>query len=164
MKSVALGAMLVLMLAACAGDPASPPEPTPTPAIPQTPLPTAAPSAPASESSTDRATPTASPPGRPAPGAGATSAGAFSAVGVLAGDAGLEGGCLWLDVRGERWELVALEGSGIVVDGPSSTVTTAEGTVLIPGQEIAVEGTLEESLASFCQVGPIVVVDAVSAA
>lgn len=155
-KTASLGALLVLWLAACGGGAASPPTPAPTPVAPETPLPLPAPSAPASGAGSGSATPA----GRPTP---APTAGAFSAVGVLAGDAGLEGGCLWLEVRGERYELVPAPESGIVVDGPSSTVTTADGTVIVPGQELQVEGTLDGSLASFCQVGAIVVVDSVSA-
>lgn len=76
-------------------------------------------------------------------------------AGVLGGDAELEGGCTWVDVDGERYELVAADGAPFTID-PDDGIVDADGTVIAAiGDAISVDGEIDESMLSFCQIGPI---------
>jgi hypothetical protein len=75
-------------------------------------------------------------------------------TGVLGGDAALEGGCTWLEVGGERYEVIYPEGYAATADPPQ--LTGPAGEVLAEaGDELTVTGTGDPDMATICQVGPV---------
>jgi hypothetical protein len=83
-------------------------------------------------------------------------------TGVLGGDAQLEGGCAWLDVDGERYEVFYPEGYTVEFEpvrlmGPDGEVVAGEG------DEVTITGEVTTDRMSICQVGQIVEATAVQA-
>ncbi|HUG83758.1 MAG TPA: hypothetical protein VMM13_04290 [Euzebya sp.] len=76
----------------------------------------------------------------------------------------IEGGCVYLESAGQRFELVAGPGATIVVDPDNGVIADTDGEVIAePGDTITVDGSLDPGMASFCQIGQIVVVDSITA-
>lgn len=96
-----------------------------------------------SQESTQTATPTPS---------GSEAADRF--FGTLGGDASLEGGCLWLEVGEERYELRLPEGYD--VDTENLTIVTPDGDALSSGTQLEVTGSVLQDVATICQVGPVI--------
>lgn len=74
-----------------------------------------------------------------------------SLTGTLGGDEQLEGGCVWLEVDGERWQVMwpaRYEVSPARLAGPGGV--TAEA-----GDEITVTGRPSRDMLTTCQVGPV---------
>lgn len=88
------------------------------------------------------------------PAADGATGGPTTITGTLAGDAQLEGGCVWVDTADGRYEVRWPEGwhSGvdpIQVRGPDGEVVAGEG------DEIRVTGEVRRDVATVCQVGTV---------
>jgi hypothetical protein len=84
--------------------------------------------------------------------AGGTAQGGDGLTGVFGGDAALEGGCAWLDVDGDRWEVLYPDGYTVAFDpvrliGPDGQVVAEAGSTL------RVRGAEATDAVSVCQVG-----------
>lgn len=90
--------------------------------------------------------------------------GARTYAGTLGGG-DIEGGCFWLDGEdGTRYELIAGTRSDVAIDQSNRVIADAEGNVVArEGDTVEVTGTVDEGMATFCQVGTVLVVDSVSA-
>ncbi|MDP8970437.1 MAG: hypothetical protein M3N52_08100 [Actinomycetota bacterium] len=74
--------------------------------------------------------------------------------GTLGGDAGLEGGCAWLDTPHGRYEV--LWPSGYRIDQQPLRLIGPDGRVVAEaGDPLTVEGVAAQDMASFCQVGQL---------
>lgn len=74
--------------------------------------------------------------------------------GTLGGDAGLEGGCAWLDTPQGRYEV--LWPSGYRVEQEPLRLIGPDGRVVAEaGDPLTVEGVAAQDVASFCQVGQL---------
>lgn len=102
-----------------------------------------------------------------APGDGAAQAG--SLIGVLEGDAKLEGGCVWIEPTGgpdadigDRVE--PLLPAGLTVEfEPDIRIVDAQGTVVAErGDEVVIDGSPAEDVMTICQVGPAYQVDTIT--
>lgn len=146
------GLLLVLALAGCArdaGDPTVELEPSDAPTATAAPQPT-----------DDGSPPPLDEVDRPSLDAGPGHGGEL--VGTIGGDETLEGGCLWLEVDGERYELSPAGGAGVQVDTTRLRLLDDAGEVIArAGDEVRVTGEVAEDLMSFCQIGPILQVTAV---
>ena len=74
-------------------------------------------------------------------------------VGPFGADAELEGGCAWIEVDGERFELMLPDGYS--VDYETLTLTGPDGVIAEAGDQIRVTGAEAADMASFCQIGPL---------
>lgn len=72
--------------------------------------------------------------------------------GVLAGDPGLEGGCVWLDTGQERLEIIWPEGYRATAD-PIELRDPTGAVIATEGNRIRVRGDVAADLVSTCQVG-----------
>ena len=75
-------------------------------------------------------------------------------IGKLGGDGQLEGGCVWFDAGGKRYELQFPEGytvtfSPLQVTGPDGTVVAGDG------DRLHLLGTMVKDVMTICQVGPL---------
>ncbi|HEX2222553.1 MAG TPA: hypothetical protein VHK06_08530 [Candidatus Limnocylindria bacterium] len=139
----ALCAGLLLALAGCAGEAGAPTDSQPTAAAP-------------SATASDQPAPSASGPmDRPTEGAGEESQ--PDLVGVLDGDASLEGGCAWLETPdGERWQVMWPAGYHVMFDEAGPMLMGPDGSIAAgPGDRIGVTGKEAGEMGSVCQVGPI---------
>lgn len=139
----------VLLLGACADEPAQvgSPDPSPTVTGTATSTPTPAPSA----------TPTADDP--------AGDRGEFRSWTGTLGGSEIEGGCVWLEAEdGTRYELVAAPGGTVAVDTANLSLLRSDGTVFEGGAPITLDAALDPEAMSFCQIGPILMVRDVQAA
>ena len=76
----------------------------------------------------------------------------------------VEGGCTVLVVDGETYELVAAPGASVAIDPANGVVASTDGDVIAEvGDTITVTGEIDPGLVSFCQVGPILAVEDVTA-
>lgn len=76
----------------------------------------------------------------------------------------VEGGCTVLVVDGEDYELVAAPGASVAIDPANGVVASTDGDVIAEvGDTITVTGEIDPGLMSFCQVGPILAVEDVTA-
>jgi hypothetical protein len=139
----ALCGVLVLVLAACAGEAAAPIASEPT---------AVGPSATVSEAPAPIAS---EPMDRPTDGVGGESR--PDLVGVLGGDATLEGGCAWLETPdGERWQVVWPAGYHVMFDQAGPMLMGPDGSIAAgPGDRVGVTGKEAGEMGSVCQVGPI---------
>lgn len=98
------------------------------------------------------------------PGATTAAPDPVTVSGVLGGS-NLEGGCVWLDADdGTRYELIGGPSASVAIDPANQVIADATGTVIAEaGDPIEVTGTVDDGLATFCQVGENLVVDSVSA-
>lgn len=82
------------------------------------------------------------------------STGNASLAGVLAGDAQLEGGCVWIDTGAERLEVLWPAGYRADVD-PIELRDPAGAVIAIEGDRLAVEGEPATDQMSTCQIGAL---------
>lgn len=76
----------------------------------------------------------------------------------------LEGGCVYVEIDGERYELLAGPDSGLAMDAGNGVVADAQGEVLArAGDQITVDGALDPGMATFCQIGPVLMATTVEA-
>lgn len=75
-------------------------------------------------------------------------------TGTLGGDASLEGGCAWVAVDGQRYEVLWPEGYEIAFD-PLRLLDPSGSQVAAEGDQVTVAGAPAEGMASTCQVGPL---------
>jgi hypothetical protein len=75
-------------------------------------------------------------------------------AGVLAGDARLEGGCVWLDTGGERLEVLWPQGYRADVD-PIELRDPSGAVIAMEGDRLAVEGAPATEQLSACQTGAL---------
>lgn len=140
----------VLLLGACADEPAQVGGPDPTTST-------------ADPSPTTTATATAAP--VPAPSDPAEDRGEFRSWTGTLGGSEIEGGCVWLEADdGTRYELVAAPGGTVAVDTANLSLLRVDGTVFEGGAPITVDAALDPEAMSFCQIGPILMVRDVQAA
>ncbi len=96
----------------------------------------------------------------PDPGGTAVS---FPATGTLGVD-DIEGGCVYVEIDGTRYELLAGTGADIAVDPANGVVAAADGTVIArTGEMITVDGAVDPGIVTFCQMGPVLVATDVTA-
>lgn len=95
-------------------------------------------------------------------GSAAPSAAAEALVGVLRGDAQLEGGCVWLDTARGRIEVIWPDGYAATAD-PVRLTDPSGDVVARAGDEVRIEGSHAPDLVSTCQVGEIWTATALSA-
>ncbi len=76
-----------------------------------------------------------------------------SLTGTLEGDAQLEGGCVWLETPDGRYEVLWPDDIKAETD-PVQLVRDGE-VVAEEGDEVVVEGHVEDDMVSVCQVGTI---------
>lgn len=89
---------------------------------------------------------------------------ALPATGTL-GVENLEGGCIYLEVDGQKYELLAGPDAALAMDAGNGVVADAEGNVIAQaGDTITVEGALDPGIATFCQIGPVLMATSVAAA
>lgn len=101
------------------------------------------------------------------PDDGASEAG--SLIGVLEGDAQLEGGCLWIEPTGgpdadlgDRVEPLLPAGFTVEFE-PDLRILDAQGGVVAGrGDEVVIEGRPAEDMMTICQVGPAYQVDTIT--
>lgn len=84
----------------------------------------------------------------------ATSPSPGSRAGVLAGDAQLEGGCVWLDTGSERLEILWPEGYRADAD-PIELRDPTGAVIATEGDRLAVEGVPATEQLSSCQTGAL---------
>jgi hypothetical protein len=72
--------------------------------------------------------------------------------GTLGGDADLEGGCAWLDVDDERYEVFWPEGYEVAFD-PVRLLGPDGETVAEEGEVVRVRGEVAEDVVTICMVG-----------
>jgi hypothetical protein len=138
--STRLSLVAALLLAACAvSDGGATIEPTPTDVATRSP------------------SPTESPTRSPTPSAEATPPTEADLVGVLNGDAQLEGGCAWLtEANGRQWEVMWPEGYHVDMATGSPQLIGPDGQVVArAGDTVAVAGAPVSGAGSICQVGDI---------
>jgi hypothetical protein len=75
-------------------------------------------------------------------------------TGTFGGDPGLEGGCDWLDAEDGRFEIIWPDGYAVHheplrLEGPGGDTIASEG------DEVAVDGAVDDDMVSVCQVGRI---------
>lgn len=76
----------------------------------------------------------------------------------------VEGGCTVLVVDGASYELVAAPGASVAIDPANGVVASTDGDVIAEvGDTITVTGEIDPGLMSFCQVGPILAAEDITA-
>ncbi|WP_370323753.1 hypothetical protein [Euzebya sp.] len=87
----------------------------------------------------------------------------FPVTGEL-GLAEVEGGCAYIEVDGQRYELIADPDADLAVDGGNAVVASGDGEVIArAGDQITVDGSIDDGIATFCQIGPVIVASEVTA-
>jgi hypothetical protein len=79
-------------------------------------------------------------------------------VGVLGGDAQLEGGCAWITVEDGRVEPAWPDGYRVEF-GPLRLVDGQGATVAEEGDRLHLNGSLDPDVMTICQIGPVFVVE-----
>lgn len=149
MRHVLVGLLAALALSACAGDTGGSGELDDQPSASATVAPTG--SEVPGNSGADPSETTAAPD-------------PVTVSGVLGGS-NLEGGCVWLDAEdGTRYELIGGPSASVAIDPANQVIADTTGTVIAEaGDAVEVTGTVDDGLATFCQVGENLVVDSISA-
>ncbi len=76
----------------------------------------------------------------------------------------VEGGCVFVEIDGDRYELLADTGADVAVDPANGVIADAAGEVIArAGEEITVDGTVDPGIVTFCQIGPVLVADSITA-
>lgn len=88
------------------------------------------------------------------PAVGTSESAAETLTGVLGGDPGLEGGCVWLDTPDGRVEVIWPDGYQASAD-PVALRDAGGDVVAAAGDEVTVEATPATDRVSICQVGEI---------
>lgn len=83
-------------------------------------------------------------------------------TGTIGGDPALEGGCLWLQTDGERYELQLPD--GFDVDREALAISGPGELELGDGDEVTVVGDVVDDMMTVCQVGPVLDVADISPA
>ncbi|MGI9019075.1 MAG: hypothetical protein ACR2HR_18565 [Euzebya sp.] len=79
------------------------------------------------------------------------------ATGVL-GVEDIEGGCVFVEVDGRRYELIASPDADLAIDPGNVVVADSQGTVIArAGDTITVDGQIDPGVVTFCQIGPVLV-------
>lgn len=85
------------------------------------------------------------------------------ATGVL-GVADVEGGCTYVEIEDERYQLMAGPDADVVVDPANGVVASTDGEVIAgPGDTVIVDGQVDPGMMTFCQIGPVLVASGVEA-
>ena len=74
------------------------------------------------------------------------------------GQEDIEGGCAFVEIDGQRYELVADPSAGLAIDPANGVIVTEDGEeVARAGATITVDGQVDAGLMTFCQIGPVLV-------
>jgi hypothetical protein len=77
----------------------------------------------------------------------------------------LEGGCIYVEVDGQKYELLAGPDAALAMDAGNGVVADAQGNVIArAGDTITVQGALDPGISTFCQIGPVLMATSVTAA
>jgi hypothetical protein len=85
---------------------------------------------------------------------GGTEASETTITGTLAGDADLEGGCVWVEAADGRYEVQWPDGWQASAD-PVEVRNAAGEVVARAGDELRVTGRIRSDVATVCQVGTV---------
>jgi hypothetical protein len=89
-----------------------------------------------------------------------TAEGEMAIEGTLAGDAQLEGGCVWLETDDGRYEVMWPEGYRAEAD-PVRLLAPDGATLARAGDALRVEGAITRDVMTICQVGTVFAATAV---